>query len=68
MTEGHDMRIPVSDTMHAYEVTSADLSLINLVRNLVGTNLPLDVPWVLPSGKVITAAEMRRWLQSGLTQ
>jgi len=54
---------PVSDTMHAYEVTPADTALINLVRDLVGANLPLDVPWVLPSGKVITSAEMRRWLE-----
>jgi hypothetical protein len=38
---------------------AANTDLVRLIGSLVGKNLPNECPWVLPSGKVITAAEMR---------
>jgi hypothetical protein len=36
-----------------------DNDFVRLIGSLVGSKLPNECPWVLPSGKIITAAEMR---------
>jgi hypothetical protein len=36
-----------------------DNDFVRLIGSLVGSKLPNECPWVLPSGNVITAAELR---------
>jgi hypothetical protein len=37
-----------------------DKEFVRLIGSLVGSKLPNERPWILPSGNVITAAELRR--------
>jgi hypothetical protein len=37
-----------------------DNDFVRLIGSLVGSKLPNECPWVLPSGSVITADELRR--------
>lgn len=45
--------------LHAHEITPNDAALINM---MAGANFGPDARITLPSGRTITGAEMRRWV------
>lgn len=47
--------------LHAHEITADDAALI---RMMAGAQFGLDALVTLPSGRTISGAEMRRWLDS----
>ena len=49
-----------SDSLHAYEITEDDATLI---RMMAGASFGPGTKMVLPSGKTITGTEMQRWLE-----
>lgn len=59
--DGEGERTPVGEPspLHAHEVTADDAALI---RMLAGASFGDTATVVLPSGKTVTGAEMRRWV------
>ncbi|MGI5171901.1 hypothetical protein ACQEU3_46920 [Spirillospora sp. CA-253888] len=51
-----------ADPLHAHEITAADAIVIAM---LAGARFEDDATVVLPSGRAITGAEMRRWVEGG---
>lgn len=51
---------PVPAPLHAHEVTAADAALMRMMK---GAQFGDGFTLVLPSGKAITGAEMRRWIE-----
>jgi len=58
---GYDDEAPESTPLHAHEVTADDAAMI---RMMSGAHFGDSAAVTLPSGKTITGAEMRRWIEA----
>lgn len=60
-TQYHEPEETEPSPLHAHEITPNDAALI---RMMAGANFGDEARVTLPSGKTITGAEMRRWVES----